>query len=100
MNFYDRVYEVVRTIPRGKVMTYGQIARLLDNPRAARAVGYALLAALEPVPWQRVINERGTVSQRGEGSAALKQRILLEAEGVEFGFDGRCDLEKYRYIPD
>lgn len=99
MTFYDRVYAVVRTIPRGKVMTYGQIARLLDSPRAARAVGYALRAGLEDVPWQRVINERGTISQRGEGSDALKQRRLLEVEGVEFGFDGRCDLEKYRYYP-
>ncbi len=99
MTFYDRVYEVVRTIPRGKVMTYGQIARLLGSPRAARAVGYALQAGLEAVPWQRVINERGTISQRGDGSSGLKQRVLLEAEGVEFGLDGRCDLEEYRYRP-
>lgn len=100
MTFYDRVYEVVRTIPRGKLMTYGQIARLLGNPRASRAVGYALRAGLEDVPWQRVINERGTISPRGEGLDALKQRRLLEAEGIEFGLGGRCDLESYRYRPE
>lgn len=100
-NFYHQVYALVRQIPRGRVMTYGQVARLLGSPRAARAVGYALRALDEPgVPWQRVINSRGGISDRARHSSVPHQRRLLEAEGIEFGLGGTCDLELYQWNPD
>jgi methylated-DNA-protein-cysteine methyltransferase-like protein len=95
-SFFGQVYELVRRIPPGKVATYGQIARLLGQPRAARTVGWALhsLPENEEVPWQRVINSRGMVSLGGRQGAAI-QRALLEGEGVVFDGQGRVDLEVY-----
>ncbi|MFM1921956.1 MAG: hypothetical protein RLZZ303_3590, partial [Candidatus Hydrogenedentota bacterium] len=82
-NFYEAVYKLVRDIPRGRVMTYGQIATILGVPRAARAVGYALRGCSDPrVPWQRVINRQGEISGKGAGERPLLQRELLEEEGV------------------
>jgi methylated-DNA-protein-cysteine methyltransferase-like protein len=98
---YVAIYRVVRAIPRGRVATYGQVAMLAGLPGRARQAGYALHALPEAsrVPWQRVVNSRGTVSPRGEPGAEDRQRALLEAEGVEFGADGRIDLRRYRWLP-
>jgi methylated-DNA-protein-cysteine methyltransferase-like protein len=96
-----RIHAVVRRIPRGRVATYGQVADLAGLPGAARLVGYAL-AALGPesaVPWQRVVNARGTVSPRSEPWAELEQRRLLTREGVRFGRDGRIDLDRHGWLP-
>lgn len=100
-NFYQAAYRIVRAIPRGRVMTYGQIAVILGAPRAARAVGYAMRASAreDNVPWQRVINHRGRISAHTEVERPMKQRMLLEAEGVEFDEDGACDLKRYRWEP-
>ena len=100
-NFYEAVYRLVRQIPRGRVMTYGQIATLLGAPRAARAVGYAMRASgrLDDVPWQRVINSRGRISARTEVERPIVQRMLLEAEGVLFDETESCDLSKCRWEP-
>lgn len=100
-NFYEAVYRLVRRIPRGRVMTYGQIATILGAPRAARAVGYAMRAcsASSPVPWHRVINRMGGISSRGRAEGALLQRDLLEEEGVVFDDEERCHLEQYRWEP-
>ena len=100
-NFYQRVYALVRRIPRGQVVTYGQVAALLEAPRAARAVGYAL-RALPPgsdVPWHRVINHRGQISLRHPASSPMLQRLLLEDEEVEFDLQGGIDLSRYRWRP-
>lgn len=99
--FYDRVYAFVREVPRGSVVTYGQVALELGSPAAARAVGYALNSLREEheVPWWRVINKGGRISLRGRGEAADLQRQLLEGEGVRFDADGRTDLERYRWWP-
>jgi methylated-DNA-protein-cysteine methyltransferase-like protein len=93
--FFELVYEVVRRIPPGQVATYGQIARLLGMPHAARTVGWALRGLPEglDVPWQRVINARGTFSLDAHGAAV--QRALLEEEGVVFDAQGRVDLGCY-----
>lgn len=99
--FYDAVHALVRRIPEGRVMTYGQVALELGAPAAARAVGYAL-AWLPPgtdVPWWRVVNAKGGISLRGRGEEAELQRRLLEAEGVVFGAEGRMDLRRYRWFP-
>jgi len=101
-NFYDAVYNLVRDIPPGRVMTYGQIATILGAPRAARAVGYALRALPQgtEVPWQRVINSRGGVSARGDVVRPTVQYELLMEEGVAFGADETCDLKHYRWEPE
>ena len=99
MPFYERVYALVRQVPPGKVVTYGQVAALLGNPRAARAVGYALrfLPAGTEVPWHRVINHHGQISLRTPIENPLVQRLLLEEEGVVFDAEGRVALAIYRW---
>ncbi len=85
--FFERVYGLVREIPRGRVVTYGQIAAMLGVPRGARAVGWALRALPEArarrVPWHRVVGAGGRISPRG-GPGPEIQRRRLRAEGVAF----------------
>ncbi len=101
MNFNEQVYALVRCIPPGKVLTYGQVARLLDVPHGARAVGWAMRALPNrtDVPWFRVINAKGGISTGYAENGELVQRTLLEAEGVEFRANGHLDLERYRWQP-
>ena len=96
---YERIYRVVRRIPRGKVATYGQVAELAGLEGHARQVGYAMhsLPSRSNVPWHRVINAKGEVSPRSSGDSHELQRLLLEEEGVEFDLHGRCDLKTYRW---
>lgn len=97
---YQRFYDVVRRVPPGKVVTYGQVAAEAGLAGRARQVGYALAALPEgsDVPWQRVINARGEVSPRSSGRWAGRiQRAMLEDEGVVFDDAGRVDLERYRW---
>jgi methylated-DNA-protein-cysteine methyltransferase related protein len=100
--FYEAVYGLVRRIPSGRVMSYGQIAVLLGHPRAARAVGYAMRASgnVKDVPWQRVINAQGRVSTRAAEEGTLLQQRMLEEEGIRFDATGVCDLERYRWEPE
>ena len=93
---YQRIYAAVRRIPRGRVATYGQIAELAGLEGHARQVGYALHVAPEGLPWHRVINARGTISARASSDSGELQRLLLEAEGIEFDREGRVDLRKFR----
>jgi methylated-DNA-protein-cysteine methyltransferase-like protein len=83
-------------VPRGRVITYGAIARLLGDPRKAREVGWAMAASPAGVPAQRVVNARGEIS----GGAARTRRGLLEADGVGFLPDGRVDLDRYLWLPE
>lgn len=92
---YERIYAVIRTIPPGKVASYGQIAQIVGGC-SARMVGYALAALKEnitgeEVPWQRVINAQGRVSVHGDGVGNAIQEELLRQEGVEFDAQGRVD---------
>ena len=97
---YPRIYEVVRAIPNGRVATYGQVAALAGLPGHARQVGYALHALRDDdVPWHRVINARGEVSQRSDPGPEPLQRAMLEAEGVAFDDRGRVDLRRFRWEP-
>lgn len=97
---YEEVYAVVRRIPRGRVATYGQIARLLGRPGAARQVGYALAALRgDAVPWHRVVNARGAVSPRAAPGCDAAQRLLLEREGVAFDAAGRAALARFGWSP-
>jgi methylated-DNA-protein-cysteine methyltransferase-like protein len=98
MSSYQRFYSVVRSVPAGRVTTYGAVAAEAGLPGRARQVGYALAALPDgtDVPWQRVVNARGTISGRSGGSPAARiQRVLLEAEGVRFDSTGRIDLDDY-----
>lgn len=101
-NFYERVYTLVGCVPTGRVVTYGQVAALLGAPRGARAVGYALRALPEgsDVPWHRVINVQGHISPRHPATSPILQRILLEAEGIDFNAEDRVSLPLYRWQPD
>lgn len=96
-----RIWAVVRRIPRGRVATYGQIARLAGLPGHARQVGYALhdLPSGSRVPWHRVINAQGRISRRADGSAGIDQRMLLLNEGVWFDARGKVDLEQFGWHP-
>ncbi|MBL4685625.1 MAG: MGMT family protein [Nannocystaceae bacterium] len=97
--FHARVFAVVRQVPAGQVTTYGQIATLLGSPRVARQVGFAMAGAShseQDVPWHRVINAQGAISDRGDFERAQEQRHRLEAEGVEFNERGRVDLSRFR----
>ena len=94
-----RIYATVSRIPKGRVATYGQVATLAGLDGHARQVGYALhdLPPQSNVPWHRVINARGEISPRSAGDSHELQRMLLEAEGVDFSLDGRVELKKYRW---
>ncbi|MDR2088721.1 MAG: MGMT family protein [Clostridiales Family XIII bacterium] len=94
--FFERVYAVIARVPCGRVVSYGQIARVLGNPRAARQVGWACAACPAHLPWQRVVMADGTVTG---GAFADMRRALLESEGVSFLPDGRVDMDACQ-IPD
>lgn len=97
---FDAVHALVRRIPRGRVMTYGQIAAEIENRLSARAVGWAMHDCPEDVPWQRVVNASGGCStDRLDRGAPGLQRALLEREGVAFRANGTLDLERYRWTP-
>lgn len=98
---YDRIYKVVARIPKGRVATYGQVAKLAGLAGHARQVGYALhaLPGAATTPWQRVINARGEVSARAEPGMDQIQRQMLEGEGVSFNDHGRVDLARYQWRP-
>ncbi len=97
MNTFEKIYEVVKSIPKGKVATYGQVALLAGNPRWARVVGYALHVNPEPgiIPCHRVVNREGKVAPSFAFGGEGVQRQLLESEGIVFESDGRIDLGKY-----
>jgi methylated-DNA-protein-cysteine methyltransferase-like protein len=93
---YQKIYSVVRRIPKGKVATYGQVARLAGIPNQPRRVGYALGICDGDLPWQRVVNAKGEVSPRWDPDAPDRQKSLLLDEGVQFE-KGRIVLERYQW---
>jgi methylated-DNA-protein-cysteine methyltransferase-like protein len=99
--YQARVYEIVRQVPRGRVMTYGQIAGILGDGYTPRTVGYVMHAAdSEGVPWQRVINSQGKCSTGRLTIPVNLQQDMLEQEGVEFNASGKCDLRRYEWWPE
>ncbi|MDO4538781.1 MAG: MGMT family protein [Coriobacteriales bacterium] len=97
--FNDSVYELVRQIPRGRVASYGQVARMVGSPRNARFVGYALHVNPEPgvIPCHRVVFKDGHLAPGFAFGGPDAQRELLEAEGVAFLDDGRVDMSRYQW---
>ncbi len=101
LDFTSRVWAMVRLVPYGRVVSYGGVAALLGQPRAARGVGGALAALHDEsdVPWWRVINRNGEISIKGPMHGAALQRTLLEREGVRFGATGRVDWSVFGWTP-
>ncbi len=97
MSVFEKIYEVVKQIPKGKVATYGQVAIMAGNPRWARVVGYALHNNPNPstIPCHRVVNRDGKVASGYAFGGSTMQRDLLEKEGIVFETDGHIDLEKF-----
>jgi methylated-DNA-protein-cysteine methyltransferase-like protein len=98
--YNERVFEIVRRIPAGRVMTYGQLAEILGEGYTARTVGFVMNKSDESVPWHRVINAQGACSTGRVLLPLNKQQRLLEAEGIEFNPRDRCDLGRYRWTPE
>ena len=108
---FEQVYEIVKDVPRGRVVTYGQISKMLNGRLSAAAVGWAMRALgaaggknkgkynSDTVPWQRVISSKGTLSTRQTivvGTRRVKlQQLLLEKEGIKFRPDSSVDLTRY-----
>ncbi|MDM5329762.1 MGMT family protein [Neobacillus sp. CF12] len=98
--FTEKVIEIIKNIPAGKVMTYGQIAREAGSPRAARQVVRALhsMSRKHRLPWHRVVNAQGQIALQDDESYQ-EQLFSLESEGVEIGLGGKIDLTKYQFHP-
>ena len=99
-NYRAEVYDLVKNIPRGRVMTYGQIAIVLGEGYTARTVGYVMHGSEDGVPWQRVINSQGKCSTGRLTIPLNLQQELLEAEGVAFSAGGKCDLKEFQWFPE
>ena len=100
--FFKQVYEVLKKVPKGKVVTYGKIACLLGQPRMSRQVGYALHVNPEPyvIPCHRVVNRFGALAPAFAFGGVDVQAELLRSEGVEVRKDYTVDLEKYLWKPE
>ncbi len=102
--YYEQVWAIARMIPRGKVATYGQIAKMLRPPAGVDVETYAEFGALwvsnavaaspNEIPWQRVVNSKGQITER-DGLEAKRHKLMLEDEGVLFNPRGRIDMHKY-----
>jgi methylated-DNA-protein-cysteine methyltransferase-like protein len=99
-SFYERVIDIIKSIPEGRVATYGQVARYAGNPRASRQVAYILHASTEKegLPWHRVINSKGGISLPQKRGYEL-QKQLLKKEGITFDNKDRVDLERFSLLP-
>ena len=98
--YREHVYAIVRRIPTGRVMTYGQLAGLLGDGYTARTIGYVMHGAETDVPWQRVINSQGKCSTGRLTIPINLQQELLEAESVVFNAAGKCDMGKFQWFPE
>jgi len=101
-SYRERVYELVQRIPRGRVMSYGLVARVMGAGYDARAIGNIMSATPDDgrhAPWHRVINSQGGCSTAGLTVPPDLQQRLLEAEGIVFNDKGRCDIAKYLWTP-
>ncbi|SRR6266498_2348725 len=101
--FQDAILRVVRTVPAGKVVSYGQVAAYVGTPRAARQVGWALrsMEGTPDFPWWRVLNNAGKITIKGNWvNSAQLQKELLEAEGIKVSQLFGLDMQRYRFRPN
>jgi methylated-DNA-protein-cysteine methyltransferase-like protein len=95
-----RILTIIKLVPTGRVATYGQIAHLAGLPNNARQVGSILKSFSGPnIPWFRIVNSKGEISQRRNESSQSMQRDILEGEGVRFTESNRVDLSQYLWKP-
>lgn len=101
-DLYEKIYRVVSLVPKGRVASYGQIARLVGKPRHARHVGFALAATPESIkiPWHRIVSAKGEIRIQAKQGYDEYQRLLLEDEGVEFGIGGKIDMTRFQWKSD
>lgn len=102
-DFREKVIAFIKSVPKGKVVSYGQVASAAGSPRAARQVGGILRASsdTEKLPWWRVVNDKGIISIKGNWVVTKEtQKYLLEKEGIVVSKDFAVDMEKYRYSPN
>lgn len=93
-DLYQRIYEIVRSIPAGKISTYGQVGKIASC--SPRVIGYAMHSVNdENIPWQRVINSKGKISFPEDSQGYDEQRAILEAEGIVFAENGKIDLKRF-----
>jgi methylated-DNA-protein-cysteine methyltransferase-like protein len=99
-NFFQKVYALVKSIPRGRVITYGQIATFLGAPHKARQVGWAMHGCPQGLPWQRVVGAGGKIliNSHSKPDGPILQRRLLEIEGVRFKSQ-YVDMKAHQYVP-
>ncbi|RJR26832.1 DNA methyltransferase [candidate division WWE3 bacterium] len=99
--FREKVIAAVRAVPRGQVVSYGQVALMIGSPRAALQVGYILHDYGDDgvTPWWRVINRDGYISTNCEEHTALMQKELLETEDIAVSDKMQVDMSKFRYLP-
>ncbi|MGX7595277.1 MGMT family protein [Planococcus plakortidis] len=99
--FTKKVIEIMKSIPEGKVMSYGQVARTAGNPRSARQVARILhsMSEKQDIPWHRIVNAKGEIAIK-DGERRFTQRLLLEEEGLRFEEEGKVSLSRYQYFPD
>ena len=99
MNTFEKIYEVVKAIPKGKVASYGTVALLAGNPRRSRVVGYALHVNPQPgtIPCHRVVTKNGELAKAFAFGGENMQRTLLAEEGIEFLSDGRVDMSRFSW---
>jgi methylated-DNA-protein-cysteine methyltransferase-like protein len=99
MNTFEKIYEVVKSIPKGKVASYGTVALLAGNPRWSRVVGYALHVNPQPgtIPCHRVVTKNGELAKAFAFGGENMQRTLLTEEGIEFLSDGRVDMSRFSW---
>lgn len=94
---FERVRRIAERIPRGRVVTYGQLADWIEKRLSPVGVGWAIRAAGDSIPWHRVVNSKGSISTDREHPGL--QRAMLEAEGIAFDADGRLDLGRFAWRP-
>ncbi len=98
--FKERVYALVAQIPKGRFMTYGQLAALCGNPRAAWEVGQIAHTGPTDLPWQRVVNKTGGLARGWPNGGQEAHRAILEAEGVGISSDYKVDIASLQWWPD
>lgn len=100
--FKEGVIKIVSLVPKGKIVSYGQVALYIGMPRAGRQVGWILNKLEEgtEIPWWRVVNKKGYLSIKGSRYTANDQKDLLIKEGIEIEDDFSFDIERYRFVPD
>ena len=99
--FTKKAIEVMKSIPEGKVMSYGQVARTAGSPRSARQVARILhgMSEKQGIPWHRIVNAKGEIAIK-DGEGRFTQKLLLEEEGLCFEEEGKVSLSRYQHFPD